>query len=130
MDGGIIVRGLRAIAADIRADGAAADEHTDIQRKRAPLQRGKVGVHRFRGDAAGLAARDGGEVFQNLHAMRVAEGCKRQAAVAVQNGRQALMQLGISEAGAEHLCVAVAVNVQKAGCDAGARSVVNFVRVA
>ena len=52
--------------------------------------------------------------------MRRAEGRKRQAAVAVEDGRQALPQLGMAEAFAEHLRVAVAVNVQKSRRDAEA----------
>ena len=99
-------------ARHIRPDhtGAGKQAHMDGQRK-LPHRRA-VGRHRFCRHAA--RADDRAEVLQNPGAVGRAEGRGRHAAVAVDDGGQALAQLQLAEAGAKHGQISVAVDIQKA----------------
>ena len=71
---------------------------------------GKIGILRQR-------AGDGRQIRLDFFLVCTGAGCDRQAAVAVDNGGQALPQLKFAEMRTEERRVGMAVNVDKAGRD-------------
>ena len=117
------VERVGAVARDVRAHHAAADQHSDVHGQTLALQRAQIIGHAC-GRKSGLRpAQDRREIGQNLVAVLRAEGRGGQSAVAVDDGRQPLPQLQLPEAGAEGGEIGVAVNVQKARRDGHAARV-------
>ena len=107
----VIRQGAVRQARRVRPEHAAAHQGAHVEGQR--RQGGAVGRHGVGGGVA--LADDGGEIVQNLPAVGGAEGGGGHAAVAVDDGGEALAQLNFPKAGAQGRQVAVAVDVDEAG---------------
>ena len=119
----LVLQVLQLVAGGIGPEDAGAGEHAHMHRQGGQGRKvaGQGVRHQLRRQGAG----DGAQIVPDGIAVGGAEGGGAEAAVAVDDGSQALAQLRCAEAGAEQRRVGVAVDVDEAGGDGLAGGVDN-----
>ena len=105
---------LRLVARGVGPQRPAADEHPDIDGERLPPNLLEIAVHRRRLDMGRDTAGDGAHVAQDLRLVRRADRRQGEAAVAVDDRRQSLVQLQLAKIRAEYRRIGVPVDINEA----------------